>query len=158
MAVSHAFVCESDPEKRDFLSQQFGPRYSFGDVGDISKVSCTDTRTGSRVKVPFVNFFWAGFSCKSRARNTPPQSKKHVNCLQRKDLDAETSYTFFGVMDYVERARPRWVVLENVVGLLQRDDKLAISDADFALQENKKLIQKYILYIISYHLYILQYI
>lgn len=127
----HEFTVEKVPMKRKFLEDQFSPKYSFADVNEIAHHSAVDCLSNTRVVVPWVHFFWAGFSCKSRSRANS-QSVRHMNCLQRHDDSAETSYTFDGIMGYVSRVKPRCVILENVIGLQQASPGQQ-SDADFVL-------------------------
>jgi len=132
-SVKHVFICEKHEEKRTFLHQQFRPSMSFGDVADIAQQQATDLLSGLRVFVPWVCIFWAGFSCKSRTRLSS-KSSQHLNCLQRHDNEAETSYTFDKVYAYILRVKPLLIILENVVGLLQKASADALSDAEYVIE------------------------
>lgn len=137
MQAQHAFVCERNEEKMRFLHSQLKPIHSFGDVSDLAQHTAYDVVTKMKVVVPWATFFWAGFSCRSR---TPLSSKagQNVNCLQRHDSSAETSYTFDHIYGYIARVRPQWVILENVVGLMAKPSQDAQSDADFVLESLSK--------------------
>ena len=126
------FVAEKDTMKRSFLQSQFSPKHCFTDVKDIAQETAVDARNNTVVEVPHVQMFWAGFSCKSRSRANN-SSAKHINCLQRHDAEAETSFTFDAVLGYIQQCKPTCVILENVRGLLQVTVPGAVSDADYVL-------------------------
>lgn len=133
MRITHRFVVEKVSTKRLFLENHFDPQLSFCDVQDITQHSAIDMRSSSRVVIPQVDIFWAGFSCKSRSRANP-KAASFVNCLQKHDGEAETSTTYDAVMTHLKNMRPSLVLLENVIGLMQAAPG-QLSDADFVLQE-----------------------
>lgn len=116
-----------------FLENHFDPQLSFCDVQEITQHSAIDMRSSSRVVIPQVDIFWAGFSCKSRSRANP-KAARFVNCLQKHDGEAETSATYDAVMTYLKKMRPSLVLFENVIGLMQAAPG-QLSDADFVLHE-----------------------
>jgi site-specific DNA-cytosine methylase len=114
------------------LETQFSPEMSFKDVDGIAQNSAWDCISGSTRFAPWVNLFWAGFSCKSRSSLNRKRSA-NANCLQRQDLDAETSATFEGIFQYIARVRPQCLILENVATLLEKLTAESQSDADYVL-------------------------
>jgi site-specific DNA-cytosine methylase len=138
MNLKHAFICEKDEAKRGFLHGQFKPSFSFGDVADLGSNTAKDLFSGINVfVVPWVHVLWAGFSCKSRTRCSS-KSSQNLHCMQRQDLDAETSYTFEKIYAYIARVKPLLVILENVVGLLQKAPTDLMSDAEYVMSSLRK--------------------
>ncbi|CAK0866664.1 unnamed protein product [Prorocentrum cordatum] len=119
--VRHVFSREKDPSKIAFLKNEFAPEILFDDVRVLTKRSGVNLMTGKAQRVPGVDILAAGFSCKSRAA-TNNKSHLHVNCIQNKDPEAETSITFHAIADYIIRFRPRLFFLENVMSLGQKKD------------------------------------
>lgn len=103
----------------EYWEQSFGVKVSFG----------------SLQMVPFSDGFAMGFSCTSRS----PASRnagRNVNCIQRRDLDAATSATFWAGLDYIRKAKPALVMLGNVKELEQKTHSGDQgSDAEAVLKE-----------------------
>ena len=132
-SLVHGFACEHLPEKQEFLKSQFALQELYDDVSDLSKVRATDLLSGRMCFLSSCFIFSAGFSCRSR---TPLSSKssQNRNCLQNHQQDAETSYTFDFILEYIQKQRPVLAILENVPALLQKDVSTQ-SDADWVISE-----------------------
>ena len=91
-ALQHEFCCELHEGKRQFLAQQFEPRYIFQDVRELASCRALDAKSGMQAQVPDVDWLMGGFSRKSR---TPwsSQAQKNLNCIARGDLSTETALT-----------------------------------------------------------------
>ena len=88
--------------------------------------------TGDEAYIPWSSVFTAGFSCKSRS-SASSKAASHVNCLQNQDTSAETSFTFESIYSYISKVLPLVVLLENVVGLLQKISASATTDAEWVV-------------------------
>ncbi|KAE8365378.1 hypothetical protein BDV27DRAFT_156971 [Aspergillus caelatus] len=102
----HLFSAEIVPYKQRYIDNNFHPRLLFRDVTQL-KDRVAQTAYGSLEKVPRnPDMLIAGFSCVdfSSLNN------------KRKTLDdsGESGGTFWGILGYAKRYRPRIVVLENV--------------------------------------------
>ncbi|GAB1209695.1 hypothetical protein APSETT445_008476 [Aspergillus pseudonomiae] len=102
----HLFSAEIVPYKQRYIDNNFHPRLLFRDVTQL-KDRVAQTAYGSLEKVPRnPDLLIAGFSCVdfSSLNN------------KRKTLDdsGESGGTFWGILGYAKRYRPRIVVLENV--------------------------------------------
>ena len=91
-ALQHEFCCELHEGKRQFLAQQFEPRYIFQDARELASCRAVDAKSGMPVQAPDVDWLMGGVSCKSR---TPLSSRaqKTLNCIARGDLSTETALT-----------------------------------------------------------------
>eukprot|EP00959_Pyramimonas_sp_CCMP1952_P144577 3025972-Pyramimonas_sp.AAC.1 len=107
-----------------FILNEFSPERAFTDVDHLSSRLADDVISKSKVRVPRVDVFVAGFSCTSR---TPCSSRasSNRNCVQHQDDNAETSFTFTRCFRYISKATPSWVVLECVKELTHISDDSA---------------------------------
>ena len=108
----HAFSCEIEPWKREWIHTHWKPRHIFHDARKLGyKQRQPDDVTLEDAEAPGVDLLWAGFSC--------------VDCSQmNKDKDiweerfdsgeGATTQTLSGTLSYVDWARPPVVILENV--------------------------------------------
>jgi site-specific DNA-cytosine methylase len=136
--LKHVYACEKHPLKQDFLKSQFTTSYIFGDVCDLGRQRSLDLLSMTEVLLPWSLVFTAGFSCKSRAQCSS-RAAQNLNCLQRKDPEAETSVTYEGVKASLVRSRPLIFVLENVLALLEKASPEVASDAEFIIQDLQAL-------------------
>ncbi|KAE8383418.1 hypothetical protein BDV26DRAFT_287610 [Aspergillus bertholletiae] len=102
----HLFSAEIVPYKQRYIDNNFHPRLLFRDVTQL-KDRVAQTAYGSLEKIPRnPDMLIAGFSCVdfSSLNN------------KRKTLDdsGESGGTFWGILGYAKRYRPRIVILENV--------------------------------------------
>lgn len=90
--------CEIDPFCRKVLKQHWPDIPLYGDIATITSN-----------QIPYADIFVAGFPC---------QDLSLANQGKRKGLEGERSGRFYDFIQLVEERQPRWIVLENVPGLL----------------------------------------
>jgi DNA (cytosine-5)-methyltransferase 1 len=66
----------------------------------------------------------------------PCQDLSHANAGERKGLAGERSGLFHDFLELVKEARPAWLVMENVPGLLSAEQGTALETVTDALEEN----------------------
>jgi len=104
----HVFSAEQDAVKQEFLRGNFPDcKLLFQDVCQLGRRRAYDTISRSAQPVPGeLDVLLAGFSCKDLSM---------MNSYRKTLAEMGTSgSTLRGVLDYVERYRPRIVLLENV--------------------------------------------
>jgi site-specific DNA-cytosine methylase len=85
-------------------------------------------KTGSMDIVGGCDFFGAGFSCRSRSKLNKNRAD-FVGCCAAGSTSGETGFTWEAVRGYIKRGKPRVVVLENVMDLMQTYGEQEESDA-----------------------------
>ena len=143
--IRHAFACESNPGKRAFIQAQFQPVHVFGDVAELTQRTAMCFVKNAPVQVPWCFFFLAGFSCKSRS-SVSSKSAANVNCIQRQDMDTETSYTWEHTFAYIAKALPVIILLENITALQQKPNDGSLSDCDYIIEQLRSLGYHVVLY------------
>lgn len=103
--------CEIDPFCRKVLKKHWPDVPLYGDIAEIKSE-----------RIPDADVYVAGFPC---------QDLSLANQGKRKGLDGERSGLFHEFIRLVEERQPRWIVLENVPGLLNSN-----SGRDFAVVLN----------------------
>jgi len=136
--VEHKFACEKDEQKRSFIMSELNPERIFIDIGSLSERLAYDSISNQRVRVPLVDVFLCGFSCKSRT-SMSSRASQNINCVQKQDTDTETGYTFDKCFRYICKASPSWILLENVRALTHISDESAISDAEWICQQLRQI-------------------
>ena len=125
----HLWACELDPQKRQWIVDNFAPPKLFADVTCLAKASCHDHVSGALAEVDEVDFVIAGTSCKDASRLNP----HHVQRLDAVDTGAHTTGgTFKRLARLVAKLGPRCrlVFLENVSSLRDRDPRTGRSNFD----------------------------
>ena len=110
----HQFFCESDPWRRQVLAQHWPGVPIYADVQDVARDgdACADERGPRRERG------------RNRTRNTVDLLGGGFPCQdlsvagQRRGLAGERSGLFHEFARIIDTIRPRWVLLENVPGLL----------------------------------------
>jgi DNA (cytosine-5)-methyltransferase 1 len=122
--IRHAFFCESDPWRRTVLAAHWPGVPVYDDVATVGSIAdpgegrddhrtLGGTRRGERAvlpirhEVPSVDLLCGGFPCQDLSV-----------AGQRRGLNGDRSGLFFEFARIIELVRPRWVLLENVPGLL----------------------------------------
>jgi len=100
--------CEIDPFCRKVLKKHWPDVQLYGDIAEIKSE-----------QIPDADVYVAGFPC---------QDLSLANQGKRKGLEGERSGLFHKFMRLVEERQPRWIVIENVPGLLNSN-----SGRDFAV-------------------------
>jgi site-specific DNA-cytosine methylase len=118
LAVDHRFSCENEPAKQAWIRGNWPElKTVFDDVRMLGSGSALNVVSGRSEPVPAVDWFVAGFVCKSISMENT-QRQQYANCIE--NSEGQTGETFTGVMRYVLNFCPSIVVLENVEGLLKR--------------------------------------
>lgn len=112
--MTPVFHCEIDPYCQKILRRHW-PEVPLHD----------DITTLESNAIPEADVWAAGWPC---------QDLSHANS-QRKGLSGERSGLFFRFADLVREATPRWIVLENVAGLLSADGGEALETVLDELEE-----------------------
>ncbi len=115
----HVFSCESCEWKRQFILDSYPVPHVYVDVGHLCAPTAFDARCGRDTQIPCVDVLIGGFSCKTVSRlNSKPEEAKA--CVARQA--GTTGVTFAGILGYAASKRPKLWILENVVGLLHKQD------------------------------------
>jgi len=64
LAVDFVFSCEANPRKRTWAATELRPQHGFVDVGHLGQTFAWDVEQQCDVRVPEVDVFIFGFSCK----------------------------------------------------------------------------------------------
>ena len=112
--LRHVFACDCNSGCERYIREFTKPELFFSDAlrrnWGGSVCYCRDEITGRSVRVPVdLDVYIAGFECK-------PFSLRHHNSTCFDDPHAAV---FFACKQYIERARPKVAILENVNGLLR---------------------------------------
>lgn len=109
----------------------------WSDAAAVNAARALDIKQcGLPERLESVEVYVAGFSCKSLSHLN--KAKANKGCVQAQESD--TGNTFAFTMLYISTRRPRLVILDNVTGLDQADDKAGMSDAAYIVEEIKALI------------------
>ena len=120
MTIKTVFSCEIEEYKQAYIERNFAPPILFRDAEQL-QFDTADTAYGSNVPVPGgVDILIAGTSCKDASSlNNHKQDLRFGS--------GESTRTYRGMLGWVTKHRPGFVVLENVVGAPWR---LMCSDFD----------------------------
>jgi len=144
------FCCEIVKEKKDWLQAQGVAPIIFKDAEQVGNAVAFDWVSNSMQRVPHVDIFAAGFSCKdfSNLNDNSKNMQSHIgdaleslsleNVQQHLEATGSTATTLLGVLRYVSFHRPGLVMLENVTNVLRIVDKL------FALLEKFGYVAGYL--------------
>jgi site-specific DNA-cytosine methylase len=117
--LSHAFACESNPEKQRFIETMFEGtiRFLFSDVHDLASGVAFDTLSCSRASVPAVVGIVAGFPCQdASALNHRSRESASRSCIA--GGSHRTGSVFESICKFVwTRPQVEWLILENVAAL-----------------------------------------
>jgi DNA (cytosine-5)-methyltransferase 1 len=119
--IRHAFFCESDPWRRTVLAAHWPGVPVYEDVRDVECAPEPDGELGrpdqlrdsgdagtvAGVQTGGVDLLCGGFPCQDLSV-----------AGQRRGLNGDRSGLFFEFARIIDAVRPRWVLLENVPGLL----------------------------------------
>ncbi|KAH7407894.1 hypothetical protein BKA64DRAFT_640808 [Cadophora sp. MPI-SDFR-AT-0126] len=122
---------EIDPVKSAFIERNYSPKISARDITEILVQRDKDpewetewvftTSYGGKVKIPGnLDILVAGFCCDDFS--TLNNHRKNLN------EKGESGDTFFAILEYVNRYRPKMVILENVTGAPWIDAKIKDKD------------------------------
>ena len=132
------FAADRDSGVQRWLQEQFEAEdlpLLMGDIGDCMQFKAPNVRAGGRpTLVPFPDGWTCGFSCLSK---TPLNKKRKSNkaCIQNRDMEQQTTETYYKCRDFMCRARPTWSFLENVTNLDEVDEDMECSDGEWILQD-----------------------
>ena len=108
-------ACEKDKNKRKWLCEILPKSCCvFNEIGELGGATATCGRHNNRqCRVPAVDMFSYGFSCKDVAKNN---NRKNMTCLSQPQAVgvSTTAQTFFGGLAYLKAHTPAIALLENV--------------------------------------------
>ena len=114
MTGTFLFACEKDKNKRKWLCTVL-PKSTcvFDEICDLGLAVAACSQHGRPCRIPKVDVFSYGFSCKDVAKNN---KKKNLTCLSQPQAStpSTTAVTFFGGLAYLKAHTPAIVLLENV--------------------------------------------
>ena len=124
VTFQHEFSAELETKKRDWILALHRPRLLFDDICKLY-THCCSTVHGERVHpirdLTDIGIYMAGFVCKSVSNlNTAQSSQAGSACSS---ADTLTGFTFHATRIFMQRSRPKCVILENVKGI-DRDQQL----------------------------------
>ena len=125
----HKWSCELDPQKRQWIIDNFSPMKLFADVRVLAEGPCHDYVSGTLTEVDVVDVLIAGTSCKDASR----LNNHHTKRLSSVETASHTTGgTFQGFARLVRKfgRRCRVVFLENVTSLKDLDPKTGRSNFD----------------------------
>ncbi|KAJ6260535.1 DNA repair protein RAD5 [Drechslerella dactyloides] len=106
MKIDHVFSCEIEPWKQAYIERNFQPPILFRDVCELGEEYAT-TAYGAKVKVPGdCDLLVAGTSCVDYSSLN--------NFGKGLNDGGESGRTFWGMFSWVQKHRPKIVILENV--------------------------------------------
>ncbi|EWC46566.1 hypothetical protein DRE_04289 [Drechslerella stenobrocha 248] len=106
MAIEHVFSCEIEPWKQAYIERNFQPPILFRDVCELGEDFAT-TAYGAKVRVPGnCDLLVAGTSCVDYSSLN--------NFGKGLNDGGESGRTFWGMFRWVQKHRPKIVILENV--------------------------------------------
>jgi len=109
-----AFQCENDPHCQQVLQRHWPAVPLHSDILTLTPGA-----------IPYADIWSAGWPC---------QDISSANA-QRSGLNGSRSGLFFKFIDLARSVRPRWVILENVPGLLSADEGAALETVIDAMEE-----------------------
>ena len=111
LPIEHVFSCEIEPFKQAYIERNFRPPLLFRDIRELGQEEAY-TAYGALAKVPntpgSVDVLIAGTSCVD-----------YSNLNNRKKTIAqkgESGQTFWGMIDWIDKAQPPIIIIENVRG------------------------------------------
>ena len=126
----HRWSCEVDPQKQNWIRQNFAVPRLFDDINDLSQShGAMDIVTGTQCIPEEVDMILAGISCKDASRLSVNQKDRRTTVSEG---TFSTGSTFEGLIKYVKKleAKPKLIIIENVLGLKDKplDNPLAFSN------------------------------
>ena len=108
----HAFSCEIEPWKREWINTHWKPRHIFHDARKLGYKECQpDDVTLQDAEAPAVALLWVGFSCVDVSQMN---INKHIWEERFDSGEGATAETLSGTLSYIDWARPPVAILENV--------------------------------------------
>jgi C-5 cytosine-specific DNA methylase len=111
IVCEHIFSCEIEPFKQSYIERNFQPKRLFRDIRELGNDKAC-TAFGALIDVPntpgCVDLLVAGTSCVDYSNLN--NKKKAMEDL------GESGQTFQGMMNWVRKAQPAMVIIENVRG------------------------------------------
>ncbi len=125
----YSMVCELSAKKRQKLIETFKVDHAFADVAHMGrKSSWCYVKEGNQAIPDDLDILFAGFECKSFSPLNPTKAKSTLLG------SSKSAKSFKGVRDYVRSHKPKTIVLENVQGLLSKNEKEMHSKADMIVK------------------------
>lgn len=133
MKVVQVFACENVAWKQEWIRCMFpaphGPAAIFDDIASLGCDRGYDVLSSSMVPVEAVDLLVAGISCRDASLLSSRRSER-LTCVA--DGSGTTGSTAAGLLAYVRRHLPPFIIVENVVGL-GRDSDHSEGDAEQSL-------------------------
>ena len=116
--LRHLFAVEWIGWKQDFLEKNHPDlQHLFGDAGDIITGFAKCRIRGCVVPVPSCDILLVGFSCKSFSALRNPSDRKYEHAIV--EGIGSSGKTANYALQYVQKHRPKILLIENVVGLFK---------------------------------------
>ena len=126
----YVLAAEKCEAKQQFLRTQYRPAFLLRDIEDLTKTKATNLVTNLLEFIPHAKWFFAGFSCTSRSKMNV-HSSANRGCIQ--DGQGATGDSFHKVRQFIEKCRPEFILLENVVELSEVSEDSGVSDEEYIL-------------------------
>ena len=127
LPIQHVFSCEIEPYKQAYIERNFSPPILFRDIRELGRDQAY-TAYGALVDVPntpgTVDLLIAGTSCVDYS-NLNNQKKN----MEEK---GESGATFYGMLRWIEKAKPPLVIIENVYGAPWNDKVKLFEERGYA--------------------------
>lgn len=110
--LEHAWACEADLGKAEWIAANFDVPYIFLDVGELtSEHGAQEYLTGTKCHPPPVDGLVAGTSCRDASKLNIHQTDMREAI---KNGSGTTGSTFAGLVAFATLAKPKFLILENV--------------------------------------------
>ena len=137
----HLASCEIDEAKQEFIRGTSSPHQLFKDIHDLGR-EFAELAAPSNIKVRVIpcgndKIWLIGFSCKTMS------GLAHDKEAARHALElflGSTGDTFRGVLMLIEKRKPKSLLLENVLGLMQNGQALVLQRKLKALGYHTKIV------------------
>lgn len=132
--LDHAFCCEEDAGKLDFLRQNFASPLLFSDSRELGNEIARDATSGKPTPVPVsIDIFVASFS----RVDFFPSKDGGVAAAGRPSVSS--SHALQGCLDFTARHKPRVVLFEMVRDVATQDPASGLRQVDIIIEALRRL-------------------
>jgi site-specific DNA-cytosine methylase len=136
--VTAKFACDIKPIAQQFIMKFHDPppTFIFRDVKELSRRTAHDVISQSQQHVPVVSWLFTGFCCTDLSHLN---IDRHLASDTIAQADRKTGSTFHATLLYIQRNRPIFITLENVVAIDEIDSRNGYSNLDKVLEKLEHL-------------------